>query len=755
MCGYSRIGDSFPIRDAALKVTGQKEYVGDISRAGMLHAAVLFSPLPHARIKSISLEKAKALPGVRDAVCHLEDPGVLFNSATRFYEHQIPNTERIFDSTVRHVGDRVAAVAADSPEIAQKALKLIEVEYEELPFYTDVEKAAAAGAYAIHGESNVIATMVHNAGDLEAGFAEADQIFEDRYTTPPIHHAALEKHVAIAEYNRSGKLTVTSPNQNVFGFRIILARIFGLPMSRVRVVSPAIGGSFGGKLEMTLEPVAALLAMRTGRPVRLEYSREACINSTRTRHGSAVYLRTGVKNDGTLVAQDIRILTNTGAYAGSCMNVLGALSHKVFKMYRCPNMRFTGQPVYTNTPVGGAMRGYGSPQAFFGQQRQFRKIALALGLSPAEFQLKNLVEPDAKDPIGFYPLGNPRPKDCLRRALALSQNWQPPIDEGGKYLFGTGLALGAHGNGCFGAHRDQICLMLKMNEDGTCVLYTGSHDMGNGVVTAQVQIISSILKIPRDWVAVIEADSDACPWNLGDYASHGIYVAGSAAKKAAEAAGRELIKEAAALLQQPEEALSLAEGGIKSALTGLLTPLDEVVIHAQNLSHREIICQETYVMPAGPTSYGAHIARVKVEKESGEVTVTDYVAVHDVGKVVNRLAIEGQLHGGIHMGLGYALCEGLSFDEKGQNRNASFVTNPLLRAFQMPNIQVDFIEELEPTGPFGAKSIGEVAVVPAAPAVMNAIVDALGFEIDSLPYRFGGNAPKPGCSAGANERSQP
>ena len=747
MSGYNNIGDSFPIRDAAQKVTGRQVYVGDMKLPGMLYAALVCSPVPHARIKSISTDKARAVPGVRDVVTYREDPGVLFNSATRFYEHQIPNTERIFDHTVRYVGDRVAAVAADTLEIARRAAALIEVEYEALPFYTDVEAAAKADAYAIHGESNVITTMVHNAGDLDAGFAQADRIFEDRYTTPPIHHAAIERHVAIADYDMEGKLTVISPNQNVFGFRIILSRIFGLPMSRVRVHSPAIGGAFGGKLEMTLEPVAALLAMRTGRPVKLEYTREQSINATRTRHGSVVYLRTGVKTDGTIVAQEIRILTNTGAYAGSCMNVLGALSHKVFKMYKCPNMRFTGQPVYTNTPVGGAMRGYGSPQAFFGQQRQLRKIALALGMTPEDFQLKNLVEPDALDPIGFYPLGNPRPMDCLRRGLELSRSWKPLDDENGKYAIGTGLAMGAHGNGCFGAHRDQICLMIKMNEDGTCVLYTGSHDMGNGVVTAQTQILSSILKLPRAWITVIQADSDACPWNLGDYASHGIYVAGGAAKKAAESVARELLTEAAALLGEPVEGLSLTEGGVRSEQTGAVTPLDQVVIHAQNIAHREIICQETYAMPAGPTSYGAHLARVKVHRETGDVTVTDYVAVHDVGRVVNRMSIEGQLHGGIHMGMGYALCEGLSFDEAGRNRNDSFVTSPILRARQMPDIQVDFIEETEPTGPFGAKSIGEVAVVPAAPAVMNAIVDALGVEIDSLPYRFGGGAPNPDYAA--------
>lgn len=734
---YAQIGGSYPIRDAALKVTGQKQYVGDMHIPGMLYGEVLFSPVAHARIKSIDTSEAEALPGVRAVVTYRDDPGVRFNSATRFYEHHIPDTERIFDDTVRFVGDKVAAVAADNEKIAKKALKLIKVEYEELPFYLDPEEAMKEGAYPIHGESNVITTMVHDAGKLDEGFAQADRIFEGRYTTQPVHQAAIEQHIAIAQFDAAGKLTIISPNQNTFGFRIILSRIFGLPMSKVRITAPAIGGAFGGKLETVVEPIAALLAKKSGRPVRVQFARPACINSVRTRHGSVVYIKTGVKNDGTIVAQDIKVITNTGAYAGSALNVLGALSHKVFKVYKCPNMRFTGMAVYTNTPVAGAMRGYGSPQAFFGQQRQMKTIADALGMSLPELQLKNLVDPDSLDPIGFYSLGNPRPKDCVRRGVELMKNWKPLDDENGKYRIGVGMAVGAHGNGCYGAHRDQICLMIKMNEDGSCVLYTGSHDMGNGTVTGEVSIVSHVLKISPDQITCVEADSDACPWNLGDYSSHGMFVAGSCAKKCAESVAAELIKEAALVLEEPEENLELDEGCVVSKVSGKSAALDAIMIHAQDVSHREIICQESYAMPAGPGSYGAHFCRVRVEAATGKVEVCDYVAVHDVGRVINRLAIEGQLEGGIHMGLGYALCEGLDYDEKGKNKYDNFTKYKVLTATQMPEIQVDFIEEGEPFGPYGAKSIGEAAVVPSAPAVMNAVVDALGSEINSIPYRFG------------------
>lgn len=735
---YQNIGQNLPIRDAALKVTGQKQYVGDMFLPDMLYGEVLFSSVPHARIKRIDTSKARALAGVRAVLTYEDDPGVVFNSAIRFYEHQLINTEHILNSTVRYVGDRVAAVAADTRAIAQEAVKLIEVEYEELPYYTDVEKAMEEGAYPIHGESNIIATIEHTAGKPEDGFAEADRIFEDRYTTQPIHHAAIEHHVALAHSDATGKLTVYTSNQNTFSMRILLSRIFSKPLSRIRVVTPGIGGAFGGKLEATVEPVAALLTLKTGKPVRVEYSREACINSTRTRHGSVVYIKTGVKNDGTIVAQNIHIITNTGAYAGSCMNVLGALSHKVFKVYKCPNLHFKGQAVYTNTPEAGAMRGYGSPQAFFGQQRQLNKIARELGMSLSELQVKNLVDPDSLDPIGFYSLGNPHVKDCVLRGEELVKNWEPIDTENGKYRVGVGMAVGAHGCGCFGAHRDQICVMIKMNEDGTCVYYTGSHDMGNGSVTAQTQVVSNVLKIPLEAITCVEADTDAVPWNLGDYSSHGVYVGCSAAKKTAETTAQELLKEAAILMKEPLENLELVEMGIHSTVTDKTVSLCEVVVHAQAVSHREIICQESHVMSNGPTAYGAHFARVKVNMENGNVQVTDYVAVHDVGKVINRMGIEGQLEGAIPMGIGYALYEGLHINETGANDVNNLVKYHIPHINEMPKMQVDFIEAREPGGPFGAKSIGEASVVPAAPAVMNAVVNALNVEIDNLPYRWGG-----------------
>jgi CO/xanthine dehydrogenase Mo-binding subunit len=703
----------------------------------MLHAKMLFSPVAHAKIKKIDTSKAEALPGVKAVLTYKNSPRIPYNSAMRFYEHQIPETEYLFDDTVRFVGDRVAAVAAEDLETAEKAVRLIKVEYEELPAVFDPEEALKEGAPEIHPGGNKIAEIKAEAGDVEEAFTQADYVFEDRYTVPPIHHCAIEPHVAMADYDYRGKLTVYSPNQNTFAFRIIISRLLDMPMSKVRVVRPAIGGAFGGKLEAVIEPVVALLAKMTGRPVKMEFNRRESIVSTRTRHAAVVYIKSGVNKDGTLVAQDFRVVLNTGAYATSALNVSGAMSHKVFKVYKTKHMRFTVTPVYTNTPIAGAMRGYGSPQAFYPQQAHLNRIAKAINMDFVDFQLKNLVEPDGVDPRFNSPHGNPRPIDCVTRG-AKAFNWssRPKLTDNGRFKRGIGMAIGSHGNGCFGAHRDVTALVLKMNEDGTATLFTGTHDMGNGTVTAETQVIGEILGIDPENIECIEADTEATPWNLGDYASRGVFVSCNAAKKVAESVRIEILKEAAILLEVPAEELELADGYVisKKDPTKKAT-LCDVIVNAQKVSQREIIGAETFASSAGVTSYGAHFAEVEIDTETGKVKVLDYVAAHDIGKAINPMALEGQIDGAIQMGIGYALTEGIEFDETGKAKNNSFKKYYMPKASDMPTRQILLIEEGEEPGPFGAKSIGECSTVPSAPAVANAVCNALGLELKDLPLK--------------------
>ena len=737
------VGTGKPIEDARLKVTGQKRYVADRKLPGMLHGKILFSPIAHGRITRIDASRAEALPGVRAVATYQNTPGTAYNSAKRYIENSVICNEKIFDDTVRFVGDRVAAVAADTEEIAAQAVKLIEVEYQELPVITTIPAAIAPEAYPIHPGGNIVARLGASAGDPDAEMEKCDFVLDGVYETPAIHHAAIEPHVALADWAADGKLTVYSPNQNSFAFRIILSDIFGLPYSKIRVAAPAIGGAFGGKLEATIEPVAAVLSHMAGRPVKIVLTRRETIMATRVRHASLNYIRTGFMKDGTIRAATFQIYTNTGAYASSATNVAGALTHKVFMGYRIDHMRIEAIPVYTNTAIAGAMRGYGSPQVYFGWERQINKIARMLHMDPAELQRKNMVDPDSLNPISHKPLGNPRPKDCLERALELIRYPEAMAEQEesrkhpGRFAVGVGLALGVHGNNCYGVHRDNSSPMIRMNEDGSCLLYTGAHDMGTDTVGMQMQILSDTLGVSLDRIDAVAADTDTCLWHIGDYSSRGVFVIGAAAKQSAEKMKRELQVEAAKLLGSNPESIVLRdnqawvrENPEKRA------SLREVMIYCQSVSLRELCVYETYQAPRGASSYGVHIAKVCVDRETGDVKVLDYAAVHDVGFVINPLMLEGQLHGGIHMGLGYGLSEQITFDERGIPAPLVLKKYGVLRSTQMPQkLSVDFIADKggEPGGPYGAKAMGECPVVPAAPAVVNAICNALDVEIDSIP----------------------
>lgn len=733
------LNKSRPIRDAALKVTGRKQYVDDMSFPGMLYGKVLFSPKAHAKIVKIDTSAAEALPGVRAVATYKNTPQTKYNSATRFIEHGIPKTERIFDDTVRFVGDKVAAVAADTIEIANEAIKLIEVEYEDLPVLFDVEEAAKDNAYPIHEGGNIVGEAFVDAGDVEKGFEESDYIFEDRYETPMIHHAAMEPHVAIADWGWDDKLTIYSHSQNTFGFRVIFSQIFDLPYNKIRLVTPAIGGGFGGKLEVSVEAVAAVLSKMTRYPVKVLYSRKEVISSTRVRHASVSYVKLGVSKDGHIKALDIRMYTNTGAYASSALNVSGAMSHKVFKTYKIPNLRFKNNPVYTNTPVAGAMRGYGSPQAYFGMERLINTAAIKLGIDPAEFQRMNMVDLSDNDPLG-HPLGNPRPKECLEKVLKLI-DYDKAIKEiknnnDDRYCYGVGVSVGVHGNNCFGAHRDVTTLMLKMNEDGSAILYTGSHDMGCDTVGTQVAIVSETLGISIEKIDVVQADSDACLWHLGDYASRGTYIVGKAAYNVALKM-KELLKEQASeLLEISSKKIEIKDDMAFSIEdSSKMVQISEVMLHCQRDHQRELCVNDSQVADRGPTSYGVHAAKVRVDTKTGDVKVLDYAAVHDVGQILNPMNVDGQLQGGVHMGLGYALTEEVILDANGKVTSDNLNKYHIFKAAEMPNLKTDFVSGNggEPGGPYGAKSMGESPVVPVAPTILNAIENAIGVSINVIP----------------------
>lgn len=734
-----KVGKNTPIRDAVAKVTGQAKYTGDLKLPRMLYGKMLFSPHAHAKIVNIDTSEAEALPGVRAVVCYKNSPDVFFNSCGEDIDG-IKN-EKVFDDTVRFVGDKVAAVAADTQAIADKAVKLIKVEYEQLPFNLDPEKALDEDTYPIHEGGNLMEVVEQNAGDCEAAFAKADRVYEGKYILPAIHHSAIETHAAVADYDADGKLTVYSTSQDVFAHRINLSRIFGIPQNKVRCVVTTLGGGFGGKIDMVCEPVASLLAIKTGRPVKLQYTRGEDIPSSRTRHNMVVNLKMGVMNDGTIVAQDYNIIVNAGAYASGTSSVTWAMCGKLFRIQKTPNIHFKGTAVYTNRVSGGAMRGFGSPQEFFAQQRLMNEIAKDLNLDITEFNLKNLMDEDGKDPRWNSDLGSTCVKQCVSKGRELF-GWEEGLKEmeasaaeNGRYRIGVGMAVAAHGNGVFGVHPDTTGVSIKMNEDGSASFTTGVSDMGNGSVTAQTMFIADILGLPMDKIAVVQADTESTMFDLGNYSSRGTFVSAHAAAAVAQQVADKLIAEACEIFEEEAEDIYLENEQAISRKSGKSASLMELVSHARHTHNKDVFATDTFCSIGMAMSYGAHFVKVQVDTETGEVKPLDYVAFHDVGTVVNPMNIEGQIEGAVQMGLGYALSEGIEYDAKGKITNANFRRYRIFNSTQMPPIRIGFTENSEPCGPYGAKSIGECSTVPAVSAITNAVSNAVGCDFHQVPLK--------------------
>ena len=753
--GLKQVGRPRPNREAVAKVTGQALYIDDLRLPGMLHAKLLLSPYAHARIVHIDTSEAESLPGVRAVVHHGNSPHHVYSSAMRYFGDNspldMPETEYIFDQTVRFVGDRVAAVAADDPFVAEEAIRRIRVEYEPLPAVLDIaqalaEQAPQANPFGIDG-SNICGGWVaygsHTEDQVQQAIEGADRVFEDTFRVSKVHHAYIEPVCHIAHYTRDGKLTVWTASQNVFCFRAVIAQALGLPHSRVRVIKTLVGGAFGGKLEVMHEPVVGLLAMRTGRPVKLRLDRRETFLATRSRHGGLLTIRTGVRRDGKMQGMHIRSLLNTGAYAGSGPNTVGAQSGKTFLVYDTPYMFYRGAPIYTNTPPAGAMRGYGCPQIMLARETHIDHICRALGRDPVEFRLQNVLQPHSKNCLG-QDMYNARVADCLRLG-AEAFDWTnrrraAEATHGERRRRGVGVGLAVHGAGWYPVYQDLTTITIRLHDDGTAVLLTGTHDLGTGARTVLAQIAGEVLTIDPSLIEVIEADTDVTPLDLGAQASRTTYIAGNAAIRAAADLRTQLLAEASRMLQVPREALDLVDAcAVVSSNPERRVSIAEIVASAQRGTtgspQRDLIATQSFASLDAVDSYAADFCEVEVDTETGHVQVLDFLAVHNSGRVINPLLFEGQVHGGIQMGLGYALSEEMIIDpQTGALKNPSFKRYRIFKAADMPaRVRVLTVESPEEAGPFGGKSIGECATDGVAGCVVNAVSHALGVELRQVP----------------------
>jgi xanthine dehydrogenase molybdenum-binding subunit len=594
------------------------------------------------------------------------------------------------------------------------------------------------GAPNIHGtERNlVIPPVLIESGDVEAGFAEADYIFEERYVTSRHVPAFMEPYVCVCRPEPGGRLTVWSSTQAPFMVRGTLSEVLGIPMNQIRVITEHMGGGFGAKQDLyQLEYLCALLAMETGRPVKMEYTREETFVAGRSRHPVIIELKQGVKKDGTLTARQARYIANSGGYGSHGPGITWVGSAALGSLHKCPNVRIEGLCVYTNAPIAGAFRGYGAPQAYFALESQMDTIAETLGMDPIELRLKNAFRPGDLGMAGT-PFLSCELAACLEKGAELIgwQHRKPAGSQPGVVKRGLGVATELHSATAYPETRETANAVVVINEDGTVQLRVGAADLGTGAKTVVAQIAAEELGVRFEDVRVVAGDTDIVPYDLGAYASRTTFISGGATKKAAAQAREQLFALAAARLGVPPEELEARGGKIcVRGAPGKMISFREVVQPGPGQPAPVIVGQAGFA-PRNDYSFAAQFAEVEVDTETGQTRVLRVVAVHDIGRAINPAGAEGQVEGGLHQGIGYALMEDMVVDPRtGRALNPNFVDYKLLTAQDMPEITVAFIETGDPLGPFGAKGVAEDAVCPTAPAVLNAIYNATGVRIKELP----------------------
>jgi len=755
------IGKTFRRLDYETKVTGRAQYLADMSVPGMLHGKILRSPYPHARITRIDASKAAKVPGVmavltRDDILH--DEGIEPFYGPVFKDQTIVATEK-----VRHVGDPVAAVAALTIDAAEAALKLIEVDYEELPTVLDVAQALKPGAILVHDSvklptsgfadlaelkpidgTNLCTHFKLNRGDIDQGFAAADHIFEDTFTLPATQHSFLETHACIAAVEPGGRITVWATTQNPFVVRTQLANIFKVPVARVRVIVPYLGGGYGGKVYPKVEPITVALALKAGRPVRLVLTREE-VFYTITKHAAVIRMKTGVRNDGTLIARECEIHLDTGAYAEIGPRVAKKSGYTAAGPYKIANLKIDSYSVYTNKPPAGAFRGFGVSQSAWAVESQMDIIAAALKMDPVELRKQNgynegdkFVTEETLRAIGL--------KQCIDEA-AQSIGWDSNRFKSARVQGSNGSNL-RRGKGFACMIKATITpsissAVVKLNEDASLSIYAGTVEMGQGSETVLAQIAGKELGIPLQTIQVLGVDTDVVPYDLTTSSSRSTFHMG----KAVQLAARHILQQLKQIVVEewhvPEEKIGFADGKIR--LPEAQLNYAEVMFKRFGMQGGTLV-GDGQVKTSTKDEFGekstsafwflaAGAAEVEVDIDTGKFKLLKYATAVDVGKALNPLGCRQQLAGAAITGIGQAMFEEIAYDN-GQMINPNSVDYVLPSLGDMPPvIDAIVVEVPDRNGPFGAKGIGESALIPVAPAIANAIYDAVGVRIKDLPIK--------------------
>lgn len=741
------VGKNLPRKDAVKKATGAAQFTGDIKLPGILYGKCLRSPHPHARIISIDTSKAEALPGVKAVVTYKD---VSPKNVFRQFKDRISFDIYILEDRVRYIGDEVAAVAAVSEEIAEEALNLIEVKYEALPAVFSVEEALKPDAPKIHPEGNLVPmapgrpyTYSRQVGDIEKGFAEADLILERTYTTHMQSHCPMETRTCIADWDSSDKVTLWDSTQKPFEINVELANALGLPLSKVRVITLYVGGAFGSK-ETLLKAhgIASLLSKKSGRPVKIEFSREEQAVSGTRRHSWTFYLKIGAKKDGALTAYYNKAFLNAGPYI--LLGLMVALNQaSLTPKFSCPNRKYDGYVAYTNCPPASAFRGFGYLEGDFAICSLMDELCGKLGIDPLDFYLKNHLR--SMEPYGMY--NAPRCLafgDVIQRSaerIGWKEKWHKPgeriLPDGKKHGMGMGISGG-------NAALLQSTAVVVVDDRGSITLLSGAVEQGQGAHSEMSQIVAEALGVPYEDVEIISGDTAVTPYDSGQDASRTTLTHGNAVKMAAEDAKQQLLAHAAQMLKVSPQDLECKDGliflkndpekrmPIADVVKQLMVEYPPAV-----MPRKGIIGKGSYFIPGYPPPAGnavANMAEVEIDTITGQIELSRFISAVDCGKAISPKGIEGQYESVLSAGAGFALKEELLLEPgTGRVLNPSFVDYSIPTALDHRNMDpVIIVESMEKLGPYGAKGIGECALSAASPAISNAIYNAIGVRI-TLP----------------------
>lgn len=746
------VGRSVQRLEGEDKVRGRAVYVDDIERSGMLHAAFVLSPYPHARIERIDLAAALEVAGVRCVLTGADFP--------HLYGQFVKDETALARDVVRYVGEPVAVVAADDLATARYAAALVQVDYEELPAVATVDEALAPGAPLVHPDfalygrrhegalpPNVYSSTVLAEGNAATAFAAADVVVEGTYETQAQVHCYLEPCGAVAEVDDGGRVVIWSACQSVFRVQAVTAEVLGLPMSRIRAIATRVGGAFGGKSEVTVQPVAAALALRTRRPVKVVLPRNDDFLMMRTRHPARVWMRTAATRDGTLVAREARVLLDGGAYADDSSAVIGFALLMARGPYRISHVHFEGQAVYTNRLRAAGFRGFGNPQVTFAGESQLDELAARLGIDPIELRLKNAIA-DRDRWVGGEPVDGGGLKECLEKVRTAS-GWltRPPVAGSPGRRRGLGVACVAHICGLL-----STAAIVRVLEDGTVTLNTGAVDLGEGADTVLAQICAETLRIPLGHVNLATPDTDGSPYNWSTAGSRITYMVGRVVGQAATEARTKIFTHAAAMLECAPEDLELRPGGRVGVVGvaghevsfgaiserahwsagGPIVASASLMFEGAALDPKRTHVSGNGLGRLGMYVFGAQVVEVEVDEVTGVTKVERVWSAHDVGRAINPAAVRGQITGGVAQGIGFALYEELAFDA-GRPVTATLADYKLPGARDLPDIEAIIVERPEASHPFGAKGVGEPPIVGVAPAIANAIAAATGARLRRLP----------------------